>query len=203
MKFYAFLLTMFITTQLSALHDPNGYYEFETTRKDWTYSTTFEMDSHARAYGTVEKSSFHVRTNYDLYDDNGDYKAKGIARFFSWGRIWTWATVIDVYDEHGHWIGLIDGEIFTVEPAKFAFYDANSKHIATAYLDAEGTSFSIVPSYSDHLTVADITRIESHHSSAVWRTDVHIPFEVDIRLMMIFSAFVVDRQNAFYQGHPH
>ena len=197
MNKYIFLF-LYFTTQLNALHNPQGYYEFETTRKDWAFSTTFELDSHARTYGTVEKNTFHVRTNYDLYDDLGDYKAKAIIRFFCLGLFWTWATEIDVYDENNKYVGFIDGEIFTTEAAKFAFYDSDGQHVATAYLDDEGSSFSIVPAINEHLTIADINLMPTEHLPASWKTEVHIPFEIDIRLILIFSTFVVDRQNAFF-----
>lgn len=146
--------------------------------------------------GAIKKSSFRLRTNYDLSDQNG-WQATGITRMASLGSIYPWATDIDIYDTRKVQIGFIDGNIATFESARFDIYSydeaGKATQVGVALANADFTHFSInTPGNS--LPIADFTRQIKADS---WTVTVSSPGNIDDRIIRIFAGFVMNYQDKF------
>ncbi len=175
----------------AATHD-----HFKIARKDYGYSTEFEIDAHHN-HATIKKSLFTVRTCYSLYDSSGEYQGYGACRLLCLGVFYNWATEIDIYDAKGRWIGLIDGQMGTTAAAKFSIYDASSKRVGIAYLDKEKTGFTIVDPENGELRIASYMRQFIPDAPDHWVVEIYRPDAIDSLIMRIFAAFAVDRQASF------
>lgn len=169
---------------------------FRVTRNDYTFSTLFDFTSNGQPIGTVNKSSFHVRTHYDLYSPNGEFEAQGICRMFCLGSIYVWGTEIDVYDGQGGYLGMIDGQFLTGESAKFSLYDAEGNRLAIAYLNFFCNGFSIL-SESTGGQVAKLQRVYALANPGHWDVTINDTSLVPVKLIEIFAAFACDQQQAF------
>lgn len=165
-----------------------NYLIYNTPQGSRTYPSTYP--------GKIKKSAFRIRTNYDLSDENG-WQATGITRVLSLGAIYSWATDIDIYDTRGVKIGLIYGNIATVESAKFTIYSYDEKGNATvvgvALANTDFTHFSITKPVNN-LPICDLIRnVETDN----WNVSVVTPEIIDDRIVRIFAGFVIDFQNKF------
>lgn len=147
--------------------------------------------------GTIKKSAFHIRTNYDLSDKDG-WQATGITRLVSMGSLYAWATDIDIYDTRGVQIAFIDGSFATLEAAKFNLYEYDEAGAATevgiAYANADFSRFVIFPSSGAPNPIAEMNR---NIREKTWDVTVHYPELIDDRLIRIFAGFVIDYQDKF------
>ncbi len=146
--------------------------------------------------GMIKKSAFRVRTNYDLSNQEG-WQATGITRMLSMGIVYPWATDIDIFDTRGVKIGFIDGNIATLESAKFDLYSYDEQGQATkvgvALANADFTHFSIT-SPGNYLPIAELAR---HTKDDAWAVTVTVPDTIDDRIIRIFAGFVVNYQDKF------
>ena len=204
MKKYLTVILMFLCTTLFADGDdqePN--YSFRIREKKYTFSDEFEMDSHGKAFGTVIKSKikFPGRTVYQLISSKGEYEGRGITNLWCFGVIWNWATEIYVYDasDPEELVGWIDGQFVTTEGGKFSFYNAKGKRVGIAYLDEEDSSFSLKHPDNAYYTLAEFNRKFVQDVIDPWDVNVYEPSKVDMRLIKVFAAFIVDRQKYFYK----
>lgn len=153
--------------------------------------------------GNVKKSSFRIRTNYDLSNKQG-WQATGITRILSLGSVYSWATDIDIYDTRGVKIAMIDGDLATLESAKFNLYEyddeGNETLVGVAFADDDFKRFTIHPTSSDPNTLAELTR---NHAGKTWDVHVENPEKLDDRLVRIFAGFVVDFQDKFLADKRH
>lgn len=194
--FYLFVLTFLLSKQLTATIEIEPLH-YHTTRKDYALSTTFEMSNHHGSQGSIVKSLFHLTTHYDAYDRYGLYEAQGVCRFFCLGRFSYRATEIDVHDDRGNYVGFIDGQIFTSEPAKFSFYDAEGKHVAIGYLDYNCSGFSIVNPAKTNEILARLSRHFIQDAVDYWDVVIYDSERISPILIKIFAAFACDTQNSF------
>lgn len=191
-----------ISTHLDAAVHEDHPYEFEIRRDPYMFATFFQISSKDTYVGSVKKSAFRLRKNYDLSDKNG-WQATGTVRLLTLGSIYSWASEIDVYDTRGIKIGMIDGQLMTTENAKFSLYEyddeGSATHIGTAYLDRDCDSFTILFPDGSPTPIAKLERFRSAAGNDVdfWRTQVYYPEYIDDRLVRIFAAFVTDHQNDF------
>jgi hypothetical protein len=161
------------------------------------YAPSEVNSSYPNTYpGKIKKSAFRIRTNYDLSNQNG-WQATGITRILSLGAIYPWATDIDIYDTRGVEIGLINGNIATLEAAKFDIYSydesGNATIVGVATANADFTDFSITTP-GNYLPIAELRRNKNKNT---WTTTVITPEIIDDRIIRIFSGFVIDYQNIF------
>ncbi len=70
---------LFLLPSLMQANDAETH-TFRIHQKDYRFSTVFEMDGMGTSHGAVVKSSIRVRSNYDVYDERGQWQATGIAR---------------------------------------------------------------------------------------------------------------------------
>jgi len=171
-------------------------YHFKIQKKEYRFSTFFEIDSEDSYRGAIKKSLFRVRTNYDLSDSNG-WQATGICRVLTLGALYTWATEIDVYDTEGTWIGLIDGQVMTTAAARFSLYNAESELVAIAFLDKNCQGVTISSPENETYTLARLDRIYVQDKIDDWEVSVFDPEQIDDRLIRIFAAFIIDHQGEF------
>lgn len=138
------------------LNDSSAIYNGSTIfRNDYTFSSLFEISSGNELIATVMKSKLNINALYDKY---GNYEALGSCRLFCLGTFYTWGTEIDIYDEDGNRIGVIDGQVASTEPAKFSFYDSENNLIAIAYLDKNRAVFSILDPINEIKPFARLSR---------------------------------------------
>lgn len=183
---------------LASLHEAQPY-NFEISKDVYKLSEIYQiMSPQQETYpGSIKKSAFRIRTNYDLSDVNG-WQATGITRLISLGTIYPWATDIDIYDTRNVQIGLIDGDLATLESAKFNIYEyddaGNSTQVGVAYANPEFTRFVILTSSDNPHPIAEFNR---NYSKNKWDVAVHYPEKIDDRIVRIFAGFVVDFQDKF------
>jgi len=198
-----FLGLFFISSQAysnssTGIHEKHPY-TFSIQKHVYKFSELYQINSlQKETYpGTVKKSAFRIRTNYDLSDEHG-WQATGITRVISLGVLYPWARDIDVYDTRGVQIGMIDGNMATLESAKFNIYEyddeGNSTQVGIAYASSNFEHFAIVPSMSDPHPIAEFNRNYSDNS---WKVTVNDPDKIDDRMVRIFAGFVIDFEDAF------
>jgi len=179
-------------------------YEFVIKKRNSKYAETYSIyapkvgsATYPATYpGTVKKSAFRIRTHYDLSNKNG-WQATGITRLLSMGIAYSWATDIDIYDTRGVKIGMIDGNIATLESAKFNIYSydeaGHATEVGVALANADFTHFSITTP-ENYLPIADLARDVTANN---WTVSVITPEIIDDRIMRIFAGFVVNFQDKF------
>ena len=119
---------------------------FNVVKREYSFSTEFELEWEGVQYTHAVKSAFHFRAHYELYDSEGEFAAKGKA---SWipslglGWLYSWAADLAVYDAQGYYIGSIDGTLYTDAVAKFIFRDAGDNELAVAYMDKDRNTFTL------------------------------------------------------------
>lgn len=194
-KIITFLFLIACLSSLCAAEDDT--LNFRVTRRDSLLSSSFDMTNEKKQLGSVTKSFFHIVTHYDLLDRYGLYEGQGICRMVTLGLFYSWATEIDIYNAHGTWIGIIDGQIISSEPAKFSFYDAEGRRICIAYLDQNRMSFVLVDPENPQLIFARLTRNFIKDTLDNWDVTIYQPDRVPLRFIKIFAAFACDTQNSF------
>lgn len=165
-------------------------------RNPYHFSTYYEMFDKNDSYeGRLVEEFFHVRTTFDLYDKVGDYEGQGICRALSLGVIFPWAREIDVYDQHGHRVGIIIGKTLTTAKAKFEFYNQHSHHVGTAYCDLDGSDFLLM-SPSEHV-IGFLKRNHHRKGGEEWHAVLHNHEGIDKRVFKIFTAFIAKNHEHF------
>lgn len=191
--------SLIATATFAAIHEDHPY-TFTMTKHVYKLSEVYQIKStNQDTYpGSVKKSAFRVRTNYDLSDKNG-WQATGITRILSFGAIYPWAKDIDIYDTRGVRIGLIDGNFATLELAKFNLYEYDDNGIPTevgmAYASHDFNHFVIVQSISDPHPIAEFNR--NMENRTTWTVTVHYPEKIDDRMIRILAGFIMDYQDKF------
>lgn len=186
------LLCGFISSNLSA----DGL-NYNVQKKVYPMSVVFEMTSAYSIVGSVVKSPFRVRTNYDLYDRAGNYQATAVCRILTLGLFYDWGTEMDVYNPQGGYLGMIDGQVVTGASAKFSFYDGRGNHVGIAYLDKNCLGFTITNPNNEYQVIAQYTRRFVENTIDSWDVVIFEKSQVPVELLHIFAAFAVDRQSAF------
>ena len=193
MKRWIFLIcSMFFINGIAA--EPLNY---TITEKDYRFSTYFEMQSKDRYVGTLIKKKYEVRTSYELYDPIGNYEGKGICRALSLGALFAWAKEIDVYDQDGNTLGMIDGQAFTAANAKYSLYDAAGNLLGIAYLDYGSSSFVIVDPSNGKQVLGQLKRNFVQNTLDYWDVVLYDTAAIDVRILKVFSAFAIDFQEYF------
>jgi hypothetical protein len=174
-------------------------YDFLITKDVYKFSEIYQINSPLKETypGSVKKSAFRIRTNYDLSNKDG-WQATGITRIISLGSVYHWAKDIDIYDTRGVQIGLIDGDLATFESAKFNIYEydeaGKATQIGIAYANPDFSRFAILTSSTDPHPIAEMNR---NFSDNTWSVSVHYPEKIDDRIVRIFAGFVIDHQDKF------
>lgn len=196
-----FMLFAIMGSATAAVHEEHSY-EFDIRRDPYQFATYFQINSNDTYIGSVKKSTFRIRKNYDLSNQHG-WQATGVVRVFTLGAIYSWASEIDIYDTRGVKFGMIDGQIATTENAKFGLYEyddeGNYTHVGIAYLDGDFDSFTILyPDGGPH-PIAKLERCFTPGGNGIdfWKIKVYHPESIDDRLIRIFAAFVIDHQDDF------
>jgi hypothetical protein len=172
-------------------------FKFTVHQKDWRFSKVFEMDSKGNSQGTVVKSSLRMRTNYDVYDEFGEWQATGIARIFCLGFFKPWGAEFDVYDPNGNVIGVIDGQAVTLEAAKYSFYNSRGNCVGIAFMDLTSAGFTIVDPNKETHVIARLTRNFVKDQVDYWDVVIYDVDIIDPALIKVFAAFAVDKQEYF------
>lgn len=192
------LLLSFVTDPVLATDKSTGSaLTFSVRRQDYMFSTVFEISSPVEHIGSVYKSSFSIRTHYDLYDSLGNHESNGICRVLTLGVLYSWAREIDVYDAQGMTVGMIDGQLATGASAKFSIYNAEGNKAGIAYLDKNGAAFSVVDPANEQRMIASLKRNFVANTLDHWDVTIYDKDAIDMRILKTFAAFAVDSQNDF------
>lgn len=175
--------------------------KFRVTRQDYTYSSVFDLASDSQFVGSVVKWGFHLATQYDLYNGLGEFEGQGNCRLLSLGHFYAWATEIDVYDADGNYVGMIDGQAATTEPAKFSFYDAQYNRVGVAYLDQNCTAFSIYDPNNSVRVCSRLTRNFIQDTVDNWDVVIYDSTAISPMMVKIFAAFACDSQDQFKEDN--
>ncbi len=170
---------------------------YNVKKKVYMSSVVFELNAKKSMIGTVVKSPFRLRTNYDLYDARGVWQASAVCRILTLGLFYDWGTELDFYDPAGAYIGMIDGQVVTEASAKFSFYDAEGSHVGIAYLDVNNTGFTIVNPENQYHTIAQYTRNFVENTLDTRDVIIYDQRQIPAELLHVFGAFAVDRQGSF------
>lgn len=170
---------------------------FNTQQQDYLFSTIFDFSSENGSLGSALKSSFRIRTNYDLYTPLGDYEGTGTCRLLTLGVVYSWGTEIDIYDQNHAYLGMIDGQVVTGAAAKFSIYDAEGMRVGIAYLDRNQSIFTIVDPENEQRYIASFRRNFIKDTVDNWNIQVYDQETIDRRIIKIFAAFAVDTQETF------
>ena len=187
-------LLIFAATSLFGT-DTEGYH-FTVQQRAHSLATYFDIDSDDTYPGTIKKSVFRLRENYDLSDADG-WSATGIVRIASLGSWFPWAKEMDVYNTEYRWIGLIRGELVTTAAARYTLYDESGHAVGVGYLDRDMSGISIVDPDNWARRIAQFKRIYVNRISDPWKVTVYDPDAIDDRLLRIFAGLIVDIQDEF------
>lgn len=195
--FYFLALIGCICTAFAEAKPKEDALKFDVIQKDYMFSTVFEFNSPDDFLGSVVKSVFRIRTNYDLYDKNGNYESVGICRILTLGVLYAWGTEVDVYDPNDAYLGMIDGQVVTGAGAKFSIYNGAAERVGIAYLDWGNSGFTIVDPDNESRHIASLKRNFIEGVIDTWSVAVYDRKAIDLRLIKTFAAFAVDSQEHF------
>jgi hypothetical protein len=201
MKKHLMFLAVCLWTHLSA----EEIQKFNICQKDYRFSTVFEMESQGRSQGMIIKTSLRflkpLRDAYDAYDKDGNWEATGIGRVFCLGFFRPWGAEFDVYDTEGSRIGVIDGQLFSSESAKYSIYNEVGERVGIAYMDLTNAGFSIVHPEKTTKILARLTRDFVQDQVDQWEVANYAPEAIDERILKVFAAFAVDKQEYFKEDN--
>lgn len=198
---FALFLFSFSSYLQAAKFDYPQVYGFSIHKKPYAFTTYFEIESDHVPGGTLVKDFFSIHTCYDMYSHDGDYEGTGVCRLFSLGLLFSWATEIDVYDEEGTWIGMVDGQALTTAAARYTVYNGNGDRIAVAFVDYGGGGFTLVEPLNETRIIASFKRNFIPDGIDFWNITVFEGKEIDPLIIKTFAAFAVDRQSAFREDN--
>lgn len=184
-----------ILTETKSVKVPHQY-SFSMTKKDYLFSTEFELDSDDIEISYVKKPKLSIHTQYDLQGSKG-IEATGSVRILSMGSVFPWGKDIDIYDEKGGYLGMIDGEALTTADAKFSIYNEDGNKVGIAYLDDNKTGFTIVHPENYARVIARLKREYVKDVPDAWKTKVYQGDDIDPRILKLFAAFAVDTEGLF------
>lgn len=173
---------------------------FNVLKHEYTFSTEFELEWEGEQYGRAIKSSFNIRSQYDLYDVNGDFAGNAVGSWipsFGLGWLYSWAADFTLYDRHGFQIGSIDGSIYTDAVAKFIFRDIDNNRIAVAYMDRERTTFTFHSPTNVTKKILEIQRQIVPYRTDYWKILIYEDHILPPEMIQFFAIFASDRQNDF------
>lgn len=166
-------------------------YHLSIYEKTYPFATYFTIESQDTYRGSVKKSVFRLKTNYDLSNVNG-WQATGIKRVLSLGSIYPWATEVDIYNTIGEYIGMIDGQTVSTAAARFSIYDLNNTLVGIAFLDYSLNSYSIVYPDSEAFPIAELHRHHEVDGLNWWDIIIYDDTQIDERIIRIFASMVCD-----------
>lgn len=185
------------STTIHAKTIPQAPTEATIHERLFTFSNYYEIDSADGPQGTMIKEKLAIRTSYQYYDLEGQLTASSYLRMFSLGSLYTWAGVLDVYDNKGKRLGLIEGAILTLLPSEFSIYNAQNTLVGTAYMDHDCMGFTISDPANEKKTIAHFRRKFIKELTDHWVITIIDPEAIDFRLLYTFGAFVLDNQSDF------
>ena len=181
----------------SAQAYPKVNYGFRVHETKYRFAKCFEIQSDELAPGTVWKRPLTLRTHYDLYDDEGEWEAEGICRFFCMGLFYEWGTEIDVYDNEGRRLGYIDGKAATTAAARFDIWNGKNRKVGIAYLNNACSGITIYHPERAAQVICAMERVFIPDAPDYWEVTVHDNRHIDRRVLEILAAWAVDRQGSF------
>lgn len=166
-------------------------YSYTIQPRSYMFETHYDVYNDDEYLSSIEYYALQLRRIYNLCDEQGPV-ASGTARLLSMGALFTSMKQIDVTDQYNQSIGFIQGHFWTSAQGKFAFFDAQNRHFATAYVDWSGSSVSVVDSMNERKPIAVFRRSFVPHGDYYWEVKVINEEAIDARMLQIFSAFVTD-----------
>lgn len=173
---------------------------FNVVKHEYTFSTEFELEWQGKQYAHVIKSAFNLRSQYDIYDADGEFAGTGIGSWiptFGLGWLYSWAADFTICDSQGVYLGTIHGTLYTDAVAKFIFTDATNSRIAVAYMDKERTTFTIHSPGNITKKILELGRQVVPYKKDYWTLLLYNDSIIPPQMVQIFAVFACDRQDDF------
>jgi hypothetical protein len=115
--------------------------EYTVQRRDYRFSTYFEVGADGAPIGTVLRERWRqpMRAHYVLYDADGGRQGEAVTRLWSLGLFFSWASTVDLLDRDGRPAYRLVGHFFTTETACFRLQSAEGKDLAMLHVDLART----------------------------------------------------------------
>lgn len=170
------------------------------------YYTYFDMDSSEKHLGNVTKEKYEIWTHYRYYghERDKDLLANAYIRLFSLGQLFSWSSVMDIYNTSETHLGTIEGCWLTLAPAKFEFYNSQHDLLAIGYMDEDKMGITLStpqeqPIARYHCIFQNLTptvdQITSHWVLNVSNRDI-----LPASFLLFFGAFLVDHESHFEEA---
>lgn len=182
---------LFILTALCCTTTAFASYIYKIQPRSYLFETHYDIYNDDEYLSSIEYHSLRFHRIYNLCDEQGPV-ATATARLFSMGALFSAMKEIDITDQFNRPIGYIQGHWWTSAYGKFAFYDANNYHYATAYVDWSGASVNVVDAQNERSTIAIFRRSFIPHGDYFWEVNVVKEEAIDARVLQTFSAFITD-----------
>lgn len=162
-------------------------------------STEFDLYSADEYLCTVETVCWHLHRCYTVSYPSGE-QVCGTARLLSLGALFNALKEIDITDSQGETLGLIEGHWWTDAARKFFLYDAAHQHYATAYVEKDYKSISIVDAKNEKIKLATFVYKEVAEDTYQWEGNVHKHAAIPQSTLYVLSAFIADTCTPFYDN---
>jgi hypothetical protein len=166
----------------------------------FAYSVECQLKKGEQPDGKVVRTGLCCpRYYYDLFDEEGLFRARAITRVFSLGMLVSPSALeMDLYDETEQWIGSIEGQVFVDARASYLFYNAERRLTGIAYLDSESADFLILSPEDQGRNPLAIYKGKLFGEFSSWKMKVlDDSLEIDERLLKIFGGFIADYHTSF------
>lgn len=183
-------------------HSPDSSIQgsFNVFKHEYTFATEFDLEWEGQQYARAIKSSFNLRSQYELYDENDAFAGKGVGSWipsFGLGWLYSWAANISVYDKNGYYIGSIEGTLYTDAVAKFIFRDLNEHRIAIAYMDRDRSTFMIHSPANVTKKIGELQRHAVPYRMDYWKVLLNDETIIPPPMIQVFAVFASDREDDF------
>lgn len=186
MKKYLLALFLFAFASLKGFFELPE--EFYVTQRWISLTTTFDVATNTQKLGTVDRTFFSLRYEYNFYDFNNAHQAKARMRWFTFGAIF------DVTDADGKILGSVNERILTLFPT-FEIVSPSGEILAIASMNLWGTEYSLKDPASNQ-EIANLSRpffrLKDNWTVKVTNPSLLAEKKIDPRLFITVMAFQTD-----------
>lgn len=187
-KFFSLAFFIISFAHISAFPLPEEFY----VNPRWFGATLiFDIEAQQSLVGTVHRKFTSLRTEYDLFDNDGNIEAQAKLRWVDFGAIF------DIIDRQKELIGMVEEHSQSFFPT-FKIKALNNDVLAIGEMNFWETKYSIV----DPLTEEEIAtlsrpfiRIKDDWTVTITNPALFLSKQIDSRLFVTLMAFQTDCAN--------
>lgn len=143
----------------------------------------YDIDCEYGHLGKIVRSSFSIPSTFTFLNSFGHVAATAHTHFQAWDFHFQPLSYMDIYNEHGQFIGIIDSS-FIGRQAEYFLYDSFEHLIGIAKGDFDRCRYTIYHPY-DNKIVAVLSRVNTHDS---WMIEVFDTYAIDTPILVYFGA---------------